>query len=49
MQIASAKSWSASGASHQPALMGNFLTIIVIRACPVYLANELVLVFYAPL
>ena len=43
-----AKSWSANGASQQPAFMGNCLTISnICLPCP--LVDELALVFYAPL
>ena len=43
MLIASAKSWSVRGASHQPALMVSCL--LVTRVCPVYLVERLVIVF----
>ena len=42
--LLTAKSWSTRGASHQPAFMGNCLTIS--HMClPVHLVDELVLVF----
>ena len=44
--IALDKSGSIRGASHQPAFMRSCL--LVTRVCPVYLVNELVLVFYPP-
>ena len=43
MLIASAKSRSVRGASHQPAFMSS--SLLVTRICPVYLVEELVLVF----
>ena len=43
MLIASAKSRSARGASHQPAVMISYL--LVTRVCPVYLVEGLVIVF----
>ena len=46
-KISSARSWRVKGTSHQPAFMGSCLTIVTC-VCPVYLVDELVLVFYVP-
>ena len=44
MQITSAKSWSARGASHQPT--SKTASLLVTCVCPVYLVDELVLAIY---
>ena len=45
MLIASAKSWNARGASHQPVFMGSCMAISP-RVCPVYLVEEFVLLVF---